>query len=136
MPETPKDPAAVAALCEALGLDGGDLIDAIKLLAAVKSDAPKEEKEHEPAKKIYGDKEFVFETRQDVFIYKDLRTKSKRYYVRIYDAKKEGLRSKFENKQSQRSTGQSREDLCREERSITPRVKTLFNQHQRTDSPV
>ena len=87
MPEAPKDPAAVAALCEALGLDGGDLIDAIKLLAAVKRDAPEEEKEHEPAKKIYGDKEFVFETRQDVFIYKDLRTKSKRYYVRIYDAK-------------------------------------------------
>ena len=29
----------------------------------------------------------LYETRQDVFIYKDGRTKSGRYYVRIYDAR-------------------------------------------------
>ena len=74
------------------GLDASDFIDVINALANIKKrDAEKEEsealKEKEKRNKIFVDKEFVYETRQDVFIYKDGRTKSGRYYVRIYDDK-------------------------------------------------
>jgi hypothetical protein len=94
---TPPDPKAninaIAALLEDRGLDVGDFIDAINVLANIKKkDAEKQEKEEEreaeKKNKIFVDKEFVIPTREDCFIYKDGRTKSGRYYVRIYDAKK------------------------------------------------
>ena len=80
------------ALLQSRGLDAGDLITAIEAIANIKQrDAAKQEKEEQiqkkKQKKIFGDKEFVYETRQDVFIYRDLRTKSGKYYVRIYDAR-------------------------------------------------
>lgn len=37
--------------------------------------------------KIFLDKEFIYETRDDVYIYRDNRTKKKGYYIRIYDPK-------------------------------------------------
>ena len=36
---------------------------------------------------IFLDKEFIYETRDDVYIYRDNRTKKKGYYIRIYDPK-------------------------------------------------
>ena len=81
---------ALASLLDAKGLDAGDFIDVINALAGIKKrDAAKEVKEEKKSKakekKIFVDKEFVYETRTDVFIYRDGRTKSGRYYVRIYD---------------------------------------------------
>ena len=81
---------ALASLLDAKGLDAGDFIDVINALAGIKKrDAAKEVKEEKKSKakekKIFVDKEFVYETRTDVFVYRDGRTKSGRYYVRIYD---------------------------------------------------
>jgi len=78
------------ALLASKGLDVGDFISAIDAIAKIKErDLKKLEKqeaeEQTKQKKIFVDKEFVYETRQDVFIYRDGRTKSGRYYVRIYD---------------------------------------------------
>ena len=78
------------ALLASKGLDVGDFITAIDAIAKIKErDAAKQVKEElkqkEKQKKIFVDKEFVHETRTDVFIYRDGRTKSGRYYVRIYD---------------------------------------------------
>lgn len=83
---------ALASLLNTKGLDAGDFIDVINALANIKKrDAKKledeEQKQQEKQKKIYVDKEYVYETRQDICIYKDGRTKSGRYYVRIYDEK-------------------------------------------------
>ena len=92
-PEEQTNINALSALLETKGLDASDFIDVINALANIKQrDAAKEEKDAEKEeaskqKKIFVDKEFVYETRQDVFIYKDGRTKSGRYYVRIYDEK-------------------------------------------------
>ena len=78
------------ALLASKGLDVSDFITAIDAIAKIKErDAAKQEKEElkqkDKQKKIFVDKEFVYETRTDVFIYRDGRTKSGRYYVRIYD---------------------------------------------------
>lgn len=83
---------ALASLLEIKGLDASDFIDVINALSKIKQreQEDKEKAEAEPEekkKKIFVDKEFVFDTREDVFIYKDGRTKSGRYYIRIYDAK-------------------------------------------------
>lgn len=91
-PQEQQDINALASLLELKGLDAGDFIDVINALANIKKrDQEKIDKEEaepeEPEKKIFKDKEFVFETRQDIFIYRDGRTKSGRYYVRIYDDK-------------------------------------------------
>lgn len=90
---------ALASLLEGKGLDASDFIDVINALANIKRrDAAKQEadeqKEAEKRNKIFVDKEFVIPTREDCFIYKDGRTKSGRYYVRIYDAKKKKVFSK------------------------------------------
>ena len=55
------------------------------------------------SRKIYIDKEFVFETRDDCFIYRDGRVKCGNYYVRIYDAlaKKEFSKSLRTNNRHQ-----------------------------------
>jgi len=91
-PEDQRNIDALASLLNTKGLDASDFIDVINALANIKKrDAEKEEsdalKEKKKQNKIFVDKEFVYETRQDVFIYKDGRTKSGRYYVRIYDDK-------------------------------------------------
>lgn len=83
---------ALASLLNTKGLNASDFIDVINALANIKKrDVRKEEeeslKEGKKKNKIFVEKEFVYETRQDVFIYRDGRTKSGRYYVRIYDDK-------------------------------------------------
>lgn len=90
---------AITSLLDAKGLDASDFIDAITALANIKQrDAEKkkkeEEQEAEKKNKIFVDKEFVIPTREDCFIYRDGRTKSGRYFVRIYDAKAKKVFSK------------------------------------------
>lgn len=87
---TPSTINSLDALLASKGLDVSDFITAIDAIAKIKErDLKKLEKEEAEAnksqKKIFVDKEFVYETRTDVFVYKDGRTKSGRYYVRIYD---------------------------------------------------
>ena len=82
--------SALASLLESKGLDAGDFIDVINALGNIKKrdaarDLKEEEKKSKDDKKIFKNKEFVYETRRDIFIYVDGRTKSGRYYVRIYD---------------------------------------------------
>ena len=83
---------ALASLLEDKGLDAGDFIDVINALGNIKKrDAEKQGKEEQKAaekrNKIFVDKEFIIPTREDCFIYRDGRTKSGRYFVRIYDTK-------------------------------------------------
>ena len=90
-PEEQANLNALSNLLEMKGLNASDFIDVINALSNIKQrDAAKEEKEEEKASKIknkiFVDKEFVFEGREDAFIYKDGRTKSGRYFLRIYDA--------------------------------------------------
>ena len=44
--------------------------------------------------KIFSAKEFVFENQQDIYIYRDNRTKTKTYYIRIYNQKTKEVWSK------------------------------------------
>jgi len=97
--EATTDIISLDALLKSKGLDVGDFIDAINAAAKIKQrDAAKQEKEEskqkEKQKKIFVDKEFIYETRDDVFIYRDGRTKAGRYYVRIYDARTKRTYSK------------------------------------------
>ena len=130
-PEEQKNLDALGALLESRGLDAADFIDTLNLLSAIKKrDEEKAAKEaaepKEKALKIFGDKEYVFETRNDIFIYRDNRTKSGRYYVRIYDA-----RSKKVHSESLRTTNRiealaAAEKLYREKRDkLTRGVKLV-----------
>ena len=81
---------SLATLLTEKGLNANDFIDVVNALAKIKKreqdDYEKEEeKKNKEEYKIFKDKEYVFETRKDVFIYRDNRTKSGRYYIRIYD---------------------------------------------------
>ena len=81
---------ALASLLNAKGLDASDFIDVINALSNIKKrevekQEKEEAKEEEQGLKIFHDKEFVIPTQQDCFIYKHGKTKSGRYYVRIYD---------------------------------------------------
>ena len=82
----------LAALLDSRGLDAGDFIDVINALGKIKKrDEEKQIKEEEKAdkskNKFIKDKEYVYDTRTDIFIYKNGETKSGRYYVWIYDEK-------------------------------------------------
>ena len=80
---------ALAELLDARGLKAEDFLEIVEILGTLKKkekDKIKKEEEKENApNKIYVDKEFVFETRNDCFIYRDGRTKNRNYYIRIYD---------------------------------------------------
>ena len=89
-PESNQSLQLLSALLDSKGLDAGDLIDAINVISEVKKkDAELALKEAEKKKpretKFFKDKEFVYENRNDVFIYRNGNTKSGRYYVRIKD---------------------------------------------------
>lgn len=111
MPPPPADKAHIEALAELLasrGLEAGDFISAVEILGKLKeresaSSIKAEKKEDKTSRKIYIDKEFVFETRDDCFIYRDGRVKCGNYYVRIYDAltKKEFSKSLRTNNRHQ-----------------------------------
>ena len=81
------------------GLDASDFIDVINALSNIKKrEQEKIEKEEEAEEKkenkIYTNKRFLYESRQDVFIYQDGRTKSGRWYIRIYEEKTKKVFSK------------------------------------------
>jgi len=130
-PEEQQNLDALGALLESRGLDAADFIDTLNLLSAIKKrdeeKAAKEaKKQEEKGLKIFGEKEYVFETRTDVFIYRDNRTKSGRYYVRIYDT-----RTKKVHSESLRTTNRiealaKAEKLYREKRDkLTRGVKMV-----------
>jgi integrase len=99
-PEEKQNIDALSALLELKGLDASDFIDVINALSNIKkreqTKIEKEEAEAEKPKenKIYQNKRFLYETRQDVFIYQDGRTKSGKWYIRIYDDKTKKVFSK------------------------------------------
>ena len=98
-PEEKQNIDALSALLELKGLDASDFIDVINALSNIKKrEQTKIEKEEEAEKpkenKIYQNKRFLYETRQDVFIYQDGRTKSGKWYIRIYDDKTKKVFSK------------------------------------------
>jgi integrase len=80
---------ALSTLLDLKGLDASDFIDVINALGKIKKrNAEKEAQQEEKGGTThYLEKEFVFETRKDVFIYRSGATKSGRYYIRIYDEK-------------------------------------------------
>ena len=71
------------------GYDIEQILSVLNALNAIKKNDAKKAKEENVIKenKIFLDKEFIYETRDDVYIYRDNRTKKKGYYIRIYDPK-------------------------------------------------
>lgn len=70
-------------------MEAGDLVEIVNALRKIKrKDRQQDNAESDGSnKKHYLDKEYVFDTRKDVFIYRSGATKSGRYYIRIYDDK-------------------------------------------------
>lgn len=71
------------------GYDVEQILSVLNALNAIKKNDEKKAKQEEEVveNKIFLDKEFIYETRDDVYIYRDNRTKKKGYYIRIYDPK-------------------------------------------------
>ena len=88
-PEEQRPTNSLASLLEATGIEAGDLAEIINALRKIRrKDRQQDNAESDDSnKKHYLDKEYVFETRKDVFIYRSGATKSGRYYIRIYDDK-------------------------------------------------
>ena len=70
-------------------MDIEQILSVLNALNAIKKNDAKKAKEGNVIKenKIFLDKEFIYETRDDVYIYRDNRTKKKGYYIRIYNPK-------------------------------------------------
>ena len=88
MPPTDKPHIdALAELLDARGLKAEDFLEIVEILGTLKKKetdkSRKEEEKKDAPNKIFVDKEFIFETRNDCFIYRDGRTKNGNYYVRI-----------------------------------------------------
>jgi len=80
---------ALSSLLKENGLDASDFIGVVQALGAIKQREQEEHvKKEQPVKnKVIDDKEYIFPTRDDVYIYRDGRTKKGIYYIRIYEAK-------------------------------------------------
>jgi len=88
--ESPRNQLdAIQSLLDANGLDAGDLLNAILVIADAKKINRrvdrKEEKSNKP--KIIQEKTFIYPNITDAYIFRYGRTKSKNYYLRIYDEK-------------------------------------------------
>ena len=85
-PPISKDQVEVlTSLLDSKGLDAGDLLDAIQLLASAKKAAgkvPGPEKD-EKGKKHYQEKEFLYPGMSDAFIYRNGQTASRSWYLRV-----------------------------------------------------
>lgn len=81
----------LTSLLDSKGLDAGDLLDAIKMLADAKAKAGKVPAPDEQGMKVYGDKEYLFAGFSDAWIYRNNKTQSRNYYLRV----KEKGRSPF-----------------------------------------
>ena len=82
------------------GYDIEQILSVLNALNAIKKNDAKKAKEENELKenKIFLDKEFIYETRDDVYIYRDNRTKKKGYYIRIYTTIKVNTRTDKEQK--------------------------------------
>ena len=80
---------AIQTLLDANGLDAGDLLNAILVIADAKKIQQKvdgrEEEDGKP--KIIQEKTYIYPNITDAYIFRYGRTKSKNYYLRIYDEK-------------------------------------------------
>lgn len=76
-------------MLETTGIEVDELAEIINALSRIKQKRNRQDDEEENGrgKKHYLDKEYIFDTRKDVFIYRSGSTKSGRYYIRIYDDK-------------------------------------------------
>ena len=73
----------LTSLLESKGLDAGDLVDAIKMLADAKAKAGKVPAPDELGMKVYGDKEFLYAGFTDAWIYRNNKTQGRNYYLRV-----------------------------------------------------
>ena len=73
----------LTSLLDSKGLDAGDLLDAIKMLADAKAKAGKVPSPDEQGMKVYGDKEYLFAGFSDAWIYRNNKTQGRNYYLRV-----------------------------------------------------
>ncbi len=73
----------LTSLLDSKGLDAGDLVDAIKMLADAKEKAGKVPSPDDQGMKVYGDKEYLFAGFTDAWIYRNNKTQSRNYYLRV-----------------------------------------------------
>ena len=73
----------LTSLLDSKGLDAGDLVDAIKMLADAKEKAGKVPSPDDQGMKVYGDKEYLFAGYTDAWIYRNNKTQSRNYYLRV-----------------------------------------------------
>ena len=77
---------ALSNLLENAGLTATDFVQSLNLLAKVKKQNI-EDSTKSPENKIFLNKEFLYNTNTNVYIYQDNRTKNKNYYIRIWEPK-------------------------------------------------
>lgn len=75
----------LTSLLDSKGLDAGDLLDAIQLLASAKKASGKvpDASADESGRKIFQEKEFIYPGITDAWIYRNGQTKSKSWYLRV-----------------------------------------------------
>ena len=96
---------AINSIAGLKGIDPDVIRTTLQVLSLVQEDKEKREQKREAVEseskknKVFANKEYVFETRQDVFVYTDARTKGNWYYIYIKNEKtgrpphKESLRT-------------------------------------------
>ena len=85
-PPISKDQVEVlTSLLESKGMDAGDLVDAIQMLAAAKKAAGKVPgpDEDELGRKVFQEKEFIYPGLTDSWIYRNGQTKGRSWYLRV-----------------------------------------------------
>ena len=84
-----KDIDGIQKLVDEGGYEVETLLSVLNAMNAIKKNDADKEKENEipQENKIFLEKEFIYPTRDDVYIYRDNRTKKKGYYIRIYNPK-------------------------------------------------
>ena len=73
----------LTSLLDSKGLDAGDLVDAIKMLADAKEKVGKVPAPDDQGCRVYGDKEYLFAGFTDAWIYRNNKTQSRNYYLRV-----------------------------------------------------
>lgn len=73
----------LTSLLNSKGLEAGDLLDAIQMLADAKQKAGKVPSPDEMGKKVVGDKEFLYAGFTDAWIYRNNKTQGRNYYLRV-----------------------------------------------------
>jgi len=73
----------LTSLLDSKGLDAGDLVDAIKMLADAKEKAGKVPAPDDQGMKVYGDKEYLYAGFTDAWVYRNNKTQGRNYYLRV-----------------------------------------------------